>query len=162
SGELAFVGYSIEEGKNGYATYGKDDDLTGKIAMLLRFEPMEADGTSKWNETGWSNASALVGKIQAAKERGAAGIIVVNPPEADDPRAGELPDARSTAFRAGLEDIPAIALSRDAADRLLRSATGRSLLDWRKKADDVGGVSVIPQAHVSIEGGVERPRLTTE
>lgn len=161
TGELAFVGYSIDEGRDGYSSFNEGDDLTGKIAMILRFEPMTSDGTSKWNETGWSSASALVGKIQAAKERGAAGVILVNPPEADDARAAELPTARGTAFRAGLEDTPAILMSQDAADRLLRSATGRSLLDWRKKADDVGGVTVIPQAVVSIEGGVARPRLTT-
>jgi hypothetical protein len=162
SGELVFVGYSIEEGQDGYESYGDADDLTGKIAMILRFEPMMEDGTSKWAENGWSSASALAGKIQAAKERGAAGIILVNPPEADDPRAQELGTARGTAFSAGLEDTPAVLMSQDAADRMLRAATGRSLIDWRKKADDVGGVTVVPQAVVSIEGGVERPRLTTD
>jgi hypothetical protein len=162
TGELAFIGYSIEDGSDGYSSFADGDDLTGKIAMILRFEPMMADGTSKWAESGWSSASALVGKIQAAKERGAAGIVLVNPPEADDPRAAELPTARRTAFRAGLEDTPAILMSQEAADRMLRSATGRSLLDWRKMADSKGGVSLIPQAEVTIEGGVERPRLTTE
>lgn len=162
TGELAFVGYSIDEGRGGYSSYSEQDDLTGKIAMILRFEPMTSEGTSKWNDSGWSSASALVGKIQAATERGAAGVILVNPPGADDPRAAELPTARSTAFRAGLEDTPAIVMSQEAADRLLRASTGRSLEDWRRKADDVGGVSAIPQAVVSIEGGVERPRLTTD
>ncbi len=162
TGELVFVGYSIEDGQQGYSSYGEDDDLTGKIAMMLRFEPLMADGTSKWAETGWSGSSGLVGKIQAAKDRGAAGIILVNPPEADDPRAAELPTARGTAFRAGLEDTPAILMSQQAADRMLRSATGRSLMDWRKLADSTGGVSPVPQVEITIEGGVERPQLTTE
>ncbi len=162
TGELVFVGYSIEDGEQGYSSYGENDDLTGKIALLLRFEPMMGDGTSKWSESGWSSASGLVGKIQAAQKRGAAGIILVNPPEADDPRAAELPDARRTAFRAGLEDTPAIMMSQQAADRMLRSATGRSLMDWRKLADSTGGVSPAPQVEITIEGGVERPRLTTD
>lgn len=161
TGELVFVGYSIENGENGYSTYGPDDDLSGKIAVLLRFEPMNEQGKSKWAENAWSPRSGLAGKIDAITKRGAAGIVLVNPPGADDPRAAELPTARGTSFNLGVQ-VPAVALSHDAADRLLRETTGRSLMDWRKKADASGGVTPIPQATMTIEGGVERPRIPTD
>ncbi|MFN7337624.1 MAG: hypothetical protein ACK5SZ_00600, partial [bacterium] len=65
-GTLAFVGYGIRRGENGYTSYEEGTDLTGKIAMVLRFEPMKEDGTSKWNEDGWSARASLSGKLQGA------------------------------------------------------------------------------------------------
>lgn len=159
--ELVFVGYSIENGEAGYATFADTDDISGKIAVMFRFEPMDAHGKSKWAENAWSPRSGLAGKVDAVTRRGAAGIIMINPPGADDPRAAELPNARGTAFNLGAS-VPAIALSHDAADRLFRETTGRSLMDWRKKADASGGVTPIPQATMTIAGGVERPRIPTD
>lgn len=162
TGELVFVGYAIAESEHGYSSFGKDDDLTGKIAMVLRFEPMDEEGKSRWNDAGWSAAAGLLPKIRALRERGVAGIVLVNPPGAADPRTDRLSTARETSFQAGLEGVPAIAMSGDAADRLLRAATGRSLLDWRRKADETGGVSPIPQATLTLEGGVDRPTFATD
>ncbi len=138
SGALTFVGYSIEEGEDGYSSYGEEDDLTGRVAVMLRFEPMDAEGKSKWSKFGgrWSGKASLVGKVKAAAERGAAGVILVNPPGADDPRARKLSSTNATRFDAGLE-IPAVMLSTKAADELLQSADadGRSLMDFRLLAD---------------------------
>lgn len=161
SAELVFVGYAIENGEDGYKTFGDEDDLSGKIAVMFRFEPMDAHGKSKWAENAWSPRAGLAGKIDAVTKRGAAGVILINPPEADDPRVTALPTARGTSFNLGAQ-IPAIALSHDAADRLFRETTGRSLVDWRKKADASGGVTPMPQVSMTIAGGVERPRIPTD
>ena len=41
TGEMVFVGYAIENGPDGYSSFGDEDDLSGKIAVMFRFEPME-------------------------------------------------------------------------------------------------------------------------
>jgi len=142
---LTFVGYSIEEGEAGYSSYKEGDSLEGRIAVLLRFEPMGETGKSKWSDAGrWSRRAGLSQKVQAAIERGAAGIILVNPPGADDPRVEFLETHESTRFGEALK-VPAIMLSLEAGEKLLKAADpeGRSLLDLRKLADE-GGSGAIP------------------
>lgn len=137
-GPLVFVGYSIAEGPDGYTSYAEDDDLEGKIAVMLRFEPMDPDGTSKWSTGGrWSSRASFAGKVRAAAERGASGIIIINPPGADDPRARRLASTNATRFDADLE-IPAVMLSTKAADELLQAAdpAGRGLMEFRRAADE--------------------------
>lgn len=161
---VAFVGYSIEEGPHGYSSYGEGADLTGKAALVLRFEPMSASGQSLWSDQGrWSNNASLQGKMDAAFERGAAAVILVNAPGADDPRAERLEDVGSVRFRSDYEQ-PVVTLSLDAADRLVRAADpeGRSLLDLRKLADDAGGVVDLPGASVSIRTRLHTAQIPTD
>lgn len=158
---VVFVGYSLPEAHGDYASYAEGARLDGKIALVLRFEPMNEQGQSRWGSGSWTSAAGLEPKLLAAADRGAAGIILVNPPGADDPRAGTLAgpeDIRGTPL-----SIPVVMLSTDAADRLVRAADaqGRSLLDLRKLADDRGSVIDLPGATVTIEASVERlPRMT--
>jgi len=191
-GEVVFVGYSLPPGepatgglKPSDASYIKSDDLKGKIALILRFEPMTDEGTSRLTENGaWSSAAAISQKINAAVERGAAAVIVVSPPGANDPRAGKLETTAGTANWTRPLDVPAIMLSTDAADRFVRAAdaAGRSLLELRRVADKAqseggagggagGGTGgggdehsrLIPlgKASLSIRASVERlPRIT--
>jgi hypothetical protein len=37
---LTFVGYGIEEGQDGYTSFDADCDLSGRIAVVLRYEPL--------------------------------------------------------------------------------------------------------------------------
>jgi len=137
-GPLVFVGYSIEDGPDGYTSYEGDDDLTGKIAMVLRFEPMTPLGSSQWSNGGrWSNEASLFGKMEAIAKRNAAGIILVNPPGADDPRAEGLGSIGSVSFPIDLE-VPAITVTTDEADAIVRAfdSDSRSLLALRRLADD--------------------------
>ena len=78
SGPLVFVGYAIEEGKDGYSSFSPHDDLTGKIAIAMRFEPMDEHGKSLWSEDeGWSSKAGLMGKVRAAVAHGAKAVILV-------------------------------------------------------------------------------------
>ena len=46
-------------------------DLTGKVALMFRFEPMDEDGVSLWSQGGrWSGRAGFNGKLRAARERG--------------------------------------------------------------------------------------------
>ncbi|MFG0274727.1 MAG: M28 family peptidase, partial [Phycisphaerales bacterium] len=161
---IAFVGYGIEEGEDGYTSFPDDDDLTGKIALVLRFEPMDDNGRSRWADEGWSNNAGLTEKILAPIERGAEAVIFVNAPGADDPRADRLFTTESTTFSTRF-DQPVIAMTTDAADALVRAAdpAGRSLLALRRLADEgTAGVIDLSAGSVSIDVDLERQRVPTD
>jgi len=162
-GELAFVGYSVESGPDGYSSYPHGEELDGAVALALRFEPMDSTGRSAWAESGrWSNNAALVPKIAAAFDHGASAVILVNAPGADDPRAEELMDAESRFGRTF--PGPVVMMSQDAADDLVRAADpqGRSLRRLRRLADR-GEIGVLRfgDALVDVEVDLERRRIET-
>ncbi|MFT7616769.1 MAG: hypothetical protein ACI97A_000398 [Planctomycetota bacterium] len=149
TGEVIFVGYGIAEGKDGYASFNDDDDLNGKIVMFFSFEPMNDKGKSKWRDTGWTSAISSFRKARALRNRGAAGVIIVIPPEVDDKRAS------LERFRDGGRkrwSCPTIVMSPEAADVLVKAADpeGRDLMTLRKMADE-GRAVVQMNAKVTIE-----------
>ena len=162
TGALAFVGYSLRKGEDGYATYADDVNIDGKIALVFRFEPMNADGESLWATDRWTPAAAIESKLRAAADRGAAGIILVNPPGAKDERVGKLEDMSLTGNRS--LKIPVVMMSTVAADRLVRAADTqhRSLMDLRMIADREGGVIDLPGATVTLGATIERVPLIAD
>lgn len=143
SGDIAapveFVGYSMAEGPDGsdYSNYEKETDLTGRIAMMFRFEPMNDEGQSRWSDGRWTSRAAFQGKINAAVSRGAAGVVIVNTPGADDPRVNSVTSAGGgqSSFK-----VPISIMSIEAAEQFAKTAdpNGRSLLELRKYADEGG------------------------
>lgn len=139
SGELAFVGYGIEGGPEGYDSFAAAGDLAGKVVMVLRYEPLDEQGRSRWSDRRYSRHSALAAKFAAIERRGAAGILLVNPPDAAVGARDLQPPPRG-----GLGDqlsIPAMQVSPAVASRLLASIdpdpdAPRSLLEWRRLADE--------------------------
>lgn len=163
TGPLAFVGYSVEDGPDGYSSYAKEDDLTGKVALVLRFEPMTPEGKSKWTSFGrWSQRAELAAKVRAAASRGAAAVILANPPGADDPRVESLETARTTRF--GGVKVPVVMMSIPAVNDLLARADPqkRTLLRLRQAADEKGGIEVFPSnVSVTLAAQVETRQLPT-
>jgi Zn-dependent M28 family amino/carboxypeptidase len=137
--ELVFAGYSVQEGPNGYSSYSGENDLEGKIAVIFRFEPMDETGRTTWGENGrWTNAAGFTPKLQAAEAQGAVGIILVNPPGVDDPRAGEIPTGRQNRQRVS---IPVAAVTTTALDRMLEAGRlNATSMQLREGADKQGGV----------------------
>ena len=127
-GDVVFVGYAIDGGPEGYSSFEGDADLTGKIALVLRFEPMDSGGKSRWADgQGWSARAGLNPKIRSLASRGVAGIVMVAPPGADDPRAGELMTIRGSRLGASGE-IPVVNVTAEAASKMIAAAgPGRSL-----------------------------------
>lgn len=164
TGPLAFVGYGITAGKDEYTSYPEGTDLTGKIVIVLRFEPMTAEGKSKWAEERWSFAANVDPKFGSAIKRGAAAVIFVAPPGADDDRVGKLEDVNSLPAQSGVQKAPVLMLSTEQADALVRAAdpAGRSLLDLRKLVDEAGQVIDLPNAKVSITTQVDRSPIMTD
>jgi len=172
TGNVVFVGYSVERDvdvhEGGYSNYPDGTDLAGKIALVYRFEPMNAEGKSLWTEgQGWSPAATLDGKLRRAADAGASAIILVNPPGADDPRAARLEDMASLSGGRPLK-IPVVMMSRDAADRLVRGSDdqGRGLMELRTLADAPADGKFTPvelgKSPVSLAVTIERTPIVTD
>lgn len=146
SGDAVFVGYSIDEGNDGFSSYPADADLSGKLAVMLRFEPMDEQGMSLWTEDdSWSNAASFNGKIRAALDRGAAGVVVINTPGAADERVNRLDAFRGSGMGA---DEPVFMMSKDAGTKWLEAATGMDVADLIAKANEGGAI-------MDLNGGAE-------
>ncbi|MEM7310720.1 MAG: M28 family peptidase [Planctomycetota bacterium] len=159
-----FVGYSIGSGEGGYTSYPEGVDLNGKIAVMFRFEPMDGDGGSKWSERGWSSSASFDSKFQAAREAGAAGAVIINPPDADDPRVGRL-----ISFRGGGRRTlpgPVVMLTTEAGADLLRALDpkGRTIEELRALADrdDVPFEPFELNHELTIEAEIEENAITAE
>lgn len=169
SGPLVFVGYGLNIAKDGYSSYPSGTDLKGKIALVMRFEPMNEHGKSQWDDAGWSYNAALEPKITQAVNRGAVGVILVSPPGADDPRTTKLETLDSTKPAGKPLGVPVVMLSIPQADALVKAADPqhRSLMDLRKLADDLpavtekGSVIDLPGATVSLKATVTREPVLT-
>lgn len=148
-GGLVFVGYSIDDGPDGYQSFADDTDLSGKVAVMLRFEPMDDEGNSRWNDRRWSRQSTFASKFGAVARRNPAGVILINPPGANDPRTnGLMRDTTSV-----VDGIPVFMVTPEAGERLVAATDGegRSLLDLRKLADE--GTAIIELDGTARGGG---------
>ena len=136
TGPITFAGYAIEDGKDGYTSFGSGDDFKGRVVMFFRYEPMDPEGRSKWADSRFSPSAAVAPKMDSVAARHAAAIIMVNPPESRDGKRN-LETSESSRFGARL-DIPVIQMSTEEADRLVKAADpqGRSLKDLRNLADN--------------------------
>ena len=143
SAPVTFVGYAIEDGPEGYSSFGESDDLTGRIALMLRYEPLDSDGRSQWSEEDFSEHHGLRPKFEAVMQRGAEGIILVNPPGAVDGRRG-LESFRRTRRLRPYMDVPVVHVRQDDIDLFLAQADerGRTIADLRALADQ-GDITTI-------------------
>lgn len=162
---LVFAGYSLENEvkEHKYTSYPEGMRLDGKIAIVMRFEPMNAEGKSKFVETGWSPNAGVEPKIQAAIDRGAVGVILVNPPGNTDSRGQRLMTLQSSEADEGL-GAPVIMISTEAASALVERADtqGRSLLDLRKLADEQGTIIDLPKARVTLKAELTREPIKAD
>lgn len=162
-GELVFVGYGVESAREGeYTSFPDNLDLAGKIALVLRFEPMNDAGRSLWAEQGWSPQASLDAKLRALARRNAAGVILVNTPGAADERAGRL-EGLELAGRRPLQ-VPVVMARPEAVERLIADATGgsQSLMSLRRAADAGTRVESFENVRVSLSVALDRIDLMTD
>lgn len=165
TGPVVFVGYGLDGGQNGYESFAgmpEGATLEGKIALVLRFEPMDKDGRSRWSEGGgWTNASSLPAKLSAVAKRKPAGIVLVNPPGVDDPRKDQLEGVNMR--RARVLDVPVVQITTARAEALVAAAgAGVSLMDLRQKADDAGGLTDLAGATVTLDVKLEKTPILAD
>lgn len=161
TGRLVFAGYAINEPERQWVTFADEVNLNGAIAMVLRFEPMNEKGKSKWSDdTGWSLAAGLESKVRRAFAAGAGGVIIVNPPGADDARANTLETVDSLTSRRNGQG-PVVMMSAATADRLLaKCGSSRNLLSLREAADAKAEVVEIGGS-VTLEAKIDRQPIET-
>lgn len=156
---ITFVGYGVEEGPADYSSFDDDTDLTGRIALLLRYEPLNDEGTSQWSQRRFSGRAAVRRKVEAVLDRDPAAIIFVNPPGAVDGATGLESTVSSAAFGPSA-DVPIVQMDTDVAARLISHADpeGRSLEYWRRLADngEVRCVDLDDDLNVTIETDITR------
>lgn len=139
-GPLVCVGYAIDRGPHGerdFSSFPSGLRLDGKIALALRFEPMDENGRSRWDPARtWSSRAQLDQKFTALKKLGASAVLLVNPPGAYYPGAESLLDPRTSSR--GSFDFPILHLTSAAGARLVAAlAPGRrTLMELRQLADD--------------------------
>jgi hypothetical protein len=158
---LVFCGYGIEKGQEGYRGYEEGVDLTGKIAMIMRFEPMDEEGKSLWATRGpWTAKAGFSRKLKSAEERGALAVLLVSPPGAADDRVGDLMVAGRGSRN--YVHIPVLMATSDAAARLLEAAGVRiSLMDLRREAD-AGGVVRDLGCEIEVNAQIADEQLSAE
>jgi hypothetical protein len=134
-GPIAFVGYGIESGKDGYTSFAADQRLDGHIAVVMRGEPLDAEGRSAWGGVRMTSASSLAAKFDAIKRRGANGIILTDAPGFSGRRV-DL-SAMSAETLGGWIGVPVFYAENEVVDRIVRAADpeGRDLAALRAVAD---------------------------
>ncbi|MFT5422253.1 MAG: hypothetical protein ACI89L_000010 [Phycisphaerales bacterium] len=159
SAQAVFCGFGIPNGEDDWNSYGEDDDLTGKVAVMFRFEPMDDDGKSLWADSGWSNAASFNNKINAAVERGAAAIVIINPPGTSDNRAASLNRFQTS----GGSGAPVFMATPEYGEALLKTldTEGRSIQDFVAIANEGGG-AVELDGLLTLKGEADAHPLTAE
>lgn len=165
-GPVTFVGYGIAEGRDGYSSFEPNTDLTGRIALLFRYEPLDESGRSRWSQARFSQHSGVASKMRSVAERGAAAIMMVNPPGAVDSKSG-LETLRDSARFGRRLNIPVIQITPEVAERILLAGDPekRDLMTWRKLADngEVKTFNLDQTLHISINANLEvNDRLKTD
>jgi hypothetical protein len=116
-GPLFFVGYGANDRARGYNDYASVP-VRGSVVMVLQGEPHDANGQSSWAAAGkWTDHASTEHKLREAMTQGASAVLLVTPPDispANDPLEDVLEYERI--------GIPAMRISRELADRLLRSS----------------------------------------
>ncbi|MBO6513156.1 MAG: M20/M25/M40 family metallo-hydrolase [Phycisphaerales bacterium] len=171
SGDVVFTGYAIVSGPNGYMGFESSTKLDGKIALCLKYEPMDASGSSLWDAEDWSHHSRLTYKISALERRGAGAVLIVSPESADDDTAGMMDSIGSTSPppSMGLKnggpkfDIPVLSISPQTAERIIASGrSGQTLDGLISRANRSGVVEEIKGARVSVDVQISKTKTYTD
>lgn len=131
-GPLAFVGYGITNDQEEYDDY-EDFDATGKVLLMLRYEPHAKDPKAKFGGQTPSEHAAFRTKAMLARTKGAVGILVVNPPLHHGDR--DYLFAFNSVDHVGRYNIPMLHVSQDYANRLLKAARADDLATLQKALD---------------------------
>ncbi|MEM1186117.1 MAG: M28 family peptidase [Planctomycetota bacterium] len=155
TGEMVFVGYSIDNGPDGFDSFAGEDDLEGKVAVLFRFEPVDEEGEAQWGDGTWSGRASFANKLRGLNERGAAGAIIINPPGTFDQRSiGRFGSGGGDA------DFPVFMMTPEAGAKFVEAADfdGMDLMELRRYAD-AGGVPIEGAEQVTLYGEGERETI---
>jgi hypothetical protein len=114
-GPVVFAGYGITDRARHYDDYA-NIDAKGKIVLIMRFEPQDRQGKSRFAGDDWSVDATIEQKVRNAIDHKAAGILLVNAPLHDD-EEGLIPFSRRDVLASS---VPLIQVTSGVADELLK------------------------------------------
>lgn len=127
---VVFAGYGLSAPDHGYDDFA-GVDVKGKVALVLRHGPREEDKQSPWfirtRDRARIQALSFETKAKNAAKAGAVAVLFVNDRHHKD-------EALNTMSGGGELPVPAFAVPRGAANRLLRGA-GKELADFEAMID---------------------------
>ncbi len=145
-GNIVFVGYGINAPELNYNDYA-GIDLKGKIALMLMYSP----GYNNPHDNPFSKYERLRIKCAAAKEQGAAGIIVVKGPESGE---DELVKLRMSGPGETV-DIPVMNVKRSYVEYIFTNSKKMTLSEVQKDIDSL-------RTPISFEFGGGMAQLKTD
>ncbi len=131
-GEVVFAGYGITAKEFNYDDYA-DLDVKGKVVIVIRREPQNADGSNIFGTSGTSRYAYFNTKEVNAVQHGAAALIIVN-----DAKTAEQTEDRVLAVTdAGRplpgSQIPTLNVTRKAIEPFIAQGTGKTLSELESK-----------------------------
>lgn len=141
SGEVIFAGYGISASKLNYDDYN-GIDVKGKIVLIMKNHPEHDSSKSEFEKF-----VTLRNKANTAKDKGAAGMIIVNgfAPKNDDEIASPKYDGAPA-----MKNFAVIQLKRDVADDILKSS-GLDFTELQNQIDANKKPNSFPLTNVKIE-----------
>ena len=142
-GEAVFAGYGITSTDRNYDDYA-GIDVEGKVLLMLRREPPGFD------TDGYTDHARFDSKLRLAAEHGAVAVLIAN----QDPGEDGIDGLMRFRLQDKHEDIPALHVKRDLADKLLAAGSARSLTDLQRQLDETGRNASIELSGVRVSGTV--------
>jgi hypothetical protein len=150
SGSVVFVGYGVKAPEHEYDDFA-DVDVRDKVALLLRYEPHNADGSSRFAKEGNSRHARLNEKVRQCVDAGARAVVIVNPPKHHDAEDQLLPFRGAGSARAS---VPVLTVTRAVADEWLAAAGKPTLAELQARIDESGKPMSFALDAVTVEGEV--------
>lgn len=130
--EVVFVGYGITAPEYGYDDYA-GLDVSGKVVIMLRYEPGEQDAESKFKGLEHTRHATFAAKLRNAEQHGAAGGIIFSGPLYHKKDGDELFGEKASAGRTGR--IAFFQIAQSSAERLF-AAVGKDLSKLQAAIDE--------------------------
>ncbi|MBI1369218.1 MAG: M28 family peptidase [Planctomycetes bacterium] len=149
--QIVFVGYGIvapaDNGNDGYDSY-VHQDVSGKWVMMLRYMPEKIDEKERHT---LSRYASLRYKAMIARDKGAAGIIIVSGPNSKVKH--QLVPLGDDASLAGTS-VAAITVTDDMANKWL-AAAGKNLKELQDKLDTGDAMIGFDLADLKLSGNMD-------
>lgn len=157
---VVFAGYGIVAEEAGWDDY-RGLDVEGKWVLVLRHAPREGDTENPFPADG--SHAFFRAKADRARERGAAGMLLVTDPLHHEGEEDLSPSSRLSlepsrrATRDGEESFLALHVSRRIAEALVRP-TGETLVDLQRAMDGGEAPASFPLRDVTAKAAVHEAR----
>lgn len=170
SGPITFTGYAIVSGPDAYTSFPTGTELDGAVAMCLKHEPQNPDGSSKWRNDGWSHHARMTYKVNALQRRGASAVMIVASESPIDPMSGILDNLESTSppqltpgvTRGPEFDIPVISITPDLARAIVEASGSAHSFDELVAAANEGPIIETLDIEASINVDIQRTPTMTD